>query len=185
MQDWQTLERPGFSGKNRNRKRQEWDQKYGQGKWRLAWLVGETYVDFLGACALYEDAYFHFLQENHDILYPFIKEASDVYDDEPSNVSSRFDYSRQETIRTHIQDIAIRRSLIRMGLWFHGNSLIRIREEKGTYPFSWILSPGRVPFHMHDLIHMPELKGWWGPGSVESFYQSNKFLQIKIADAIR
>ena len=43
---------------------------------------------------------------------------------------------------------------------------------------SWSKSPGRVPFHMPGVLLDPELEGWWQPGSVESFYQSNKVLQV-------
>jgi len=32
---------------------------------------------------------------------------------------------------------------------------------------------------MKELIKKPELTGWWKPGSIESFYQSNKILQVK------
>jgi hypothetical protein len=177
---WTTLERPGYLGKHRDERFREWDSKYGAGNWRLTWRIGEIYVDFLGACALYEDAYHHFLSTNPAIFNQLITEACEVYDDELSNVESGFDYTKQETARTHIQDIAIRRSVIRMGLWFRGKELIRIRQEKGTHPLSVTLSPGRVPFHRLDLISQPEPTGkWWYPGTVEAFYQSNRVLQIK------
>ena len=179
MEKWIAVERPGYLGKHRDEKFKEWDEKYGKGNWRLAWKAGETFVDFLGVCALYEDSYFEFLRNNPAILNQLITEASNVYDDEPSNVESGFDYAKQETKRTHIQDIAIRRSLIRMGFWFRGRELIRIRQEKGTHPLSVTLSPGRVSFYRPDFIERPELKGWWCPATVESFYQSNRFLQIK------
>jgi len=177
--EWTAIVRPGYLGRHRNEKYEEWNVKYGKGKWKVAWKVGDVFVDFLGACALYEDAYFHFLQNNPKIREQLINEACNVYDDEPSNVNSGFDYTAQETERTHIQDIAIRRSILRMGIWFKGKYLIRIRQEKGTHPLSITLSPGRVPFHKPELIEKPELTGWWYPGTIESFYQSNKFLQVK------
>ncbi len=93
-------------------------------------------------------------------------------------MNSGLDYTKQETKRTHIQDIAIRRSLIRLGKWFEGSELIRIRQEKGNHPLSMTLSPGRVPFHSPLLIIDPEIKGWWDSGTVESFYQSNRYLQV-------
>ncbi len=177
--EWATVGRPGYLGRHREEKYRKWEEKYGKGNWRLVWRAGETFVDFFGVCALYEDAYFEFLRNNPDILKQLIAEASNVYDDETSNIESGFDYTKQETPRTHIQDIAIRRSVIRMGLWFRGGELIRIRQEKGIHPLSIILSPGRVPFHRQDLIEKPELERWWYVGTIESFYQSNKFLQAK------
>jgi len=179
LEEWVTIERPHYLGKHRDEVFHEWDEKYGKGNWRLVWKVGETLVDFLGACALYEDAYFEFLRSHPEILNQLISEASNVYDDEPSNVESRFDYTKQETRLTHVQDIAIRRSLIRLGTWFHGKKLIRVRQEKGTHPLSVTLSPGRVPFHRKDLIMQPEILIWWHAGTVESFYQSNRLLQVR------
>lgn len=180
--EWIIVERPGYLGKHREERHQEWNEKYGKGNWRLVWKVGKIFVDFLGACALYEDAYMKFLRNNPKVLHTLINKASNVYDDAPSNVNSVFDYTKQESRRTHLQDIAIRRSLLRLGLWFMGKELIRIRQERGTHPLSMILSPGRVPFHRPDLIVQPEVIKWWHPGTVESFYQSNRFLQAKKAE---
>ncbi|MBY0372716.1 MAG: hypothetical protein K2Q23_01900, partial [Bryobacteraceae bacterium] len=154
---------------------------FGPENWRLVWKVGEAVTDFVGVCALYEDAYFNFMRTHPSIVERLIHEACDVYDDDESNVDSQFDYSKQETERTHIQDIAVRRCLLRMGRWFKGERLVQIRGSQGNSLLSELLSPGRVPFHRKDLICTPEKKGfWWKPGSVESFYQSNRVLQIKL-----
>ena len=177
--EWIKVGRPGYFGKYRDKRFQEWNEEYGEGNWRLVWKVGEIFVDFLGVCALYEDAYYEFLRSHPEILEHLIADGINVYDDEVSNVKSGFDYLKQETQRTHIQNIAIRRALIRMGLWFKGKELIRIRQEKGTHPLSITLSPGRVPFHKPELIQREEIKGWWNTETVESFYQSNRYLQIK------
>src|SRR3989344_7468943 len=145
MNMWITVERPGYLGKHRDGKHKEWDGKYGKGDWRLVWQWGEQTLDFLGACMIYEDAYFIFLKSRPEILGRLVGEASEVYDDELSNVESGLNYLTQETQRTHIQDIAIRRCVVRFGVWFHGGELIRIRQEQGNHELSMILSPGRVP----------------------------------------
>jgi len=182
-ENWKIVCRPSFLGKRRDQQFQEWTTKYGVKRWRLAWKVGEATTDFQGACAVYEDAYFEFLKTHPEALQRLITEARDVYDDAPSNVGSGLDYTVQETKRTHIQDIAIRRAVLRLGLWFKGTELIQIRQNRGTHPLSMTLSPGRVPFHRLDLIEKPELGGWWAPGTVEAFYQSNKVLQILDSNA--
>ncbi|KKQ35965.1 MAG: hypothetical protein US50_C0002G0025 [Candidatus Nomurabacteria bacterium GW2011_GWB1_37_5] len=177
--NWKTIEWPGYLGKHRDTKYKRWNNQYGQGNWRLAWKIGPIYVGFSEACALYEDAYFEFLKKEQVILKQLVAVASNVYDDSLTNVDSGFDYSKQETGRTHVQDIAIRRSLLRLGIWFEGKNLIQIRDSLGIHTLSMQLSPGRVPFHKLDLIIKPEIEPkWWKLGSVESFYQSNKFLQI-------
>ncbi|MBI4118231.1 MAG: hypothetical protein HY455_01680 [Parcubacteria group bacterium] len=173
------MQQPGYSGKRRDEIRQGWDKEYGPLNWRIAWQVNDIVTDFLGVCALYEDAYFKFLCRHQDVLATLVNQASEVYDDAPSNVLSGFNYLAQETNRTHIQDIAIRKCLVRMALQFRGKELIRIRDSRGTHPLSKTLSPGRIPFHVRRLIVTPELSGWWEKGSVESFYQSNKVLQVR------
>lgn len=174
---WETVERPGYFGASRDRRHADYNEKYGPNGWRLAWDIAGEYHELLAAVALYEDAYYEHLKANPDQLEQLTAEALDVYDDQLSNVYSRYDYSRQETERTHLQDIAIRRSVLRLGRRFQGNTLIQIRDSLGEHPLSMSLSPGHVPFHLPDLIVQPELEGWWDPGSVESFYQSNKYLQ--------
>jgi hypothetical protein len=108
-----------------------------------------------------------------------IREASEVYDTDLSNINSGFDYTAQEGPRTHIQDIAIRRVVRDEGLAFRGPAPVRIRQELGTHPLSMTLSPGRVPFHRPELIIQPQLTGWWHPDTVEAFWQSNKILMVK------
>lgn len=177
LSEWETIDRTGYLGSKRNDKRNECDQKYGKGNWRVVWKIRDVYVGEAGAYALYEDSYFEFLKKNPGVLKTLVSDASNVYDDSPSNVNCGLDYAVQETNRTHLQDIAIRRSLIRLGTWFNGNKLIQIRDKVGTHPLSMTLSPGKVPFHKPELIVKPELEGWWEKSSVESFYQSNKLLQ--------
>ncbi|MDP1719317.1 MAG: hypothetical protein Q8L24_02745 [bacterium] len=175
---WVNVDRPGYLGKHRDEKFKEWDTKYGKGNWRLGWVFGDTQLDFLGACRVYEDAYYEYLKQHPEIVDQLVAEASDVYDDELSNVGCGIKYLAQETKRTHVQDIAIRNCLVRMGRRFAGKELIRIRQEMGNHPLSMTLSPGRVPFHEPNMIIQPSAcPKWAAPGSVEDFYQSNRYLQ--------
>lgn len=187
MDAWRVIGRPGYLGRYRDARYAEWDAKYGQGNWRLAWKIGETFADYLGACALYEDAYFAFMTADPGTVATLVAEARDVFDDAPTNVGSRFDYRAQETGRTHVQDIAIRRCLLRMGIWFRGTELLQIRDRAGSHPLSMTLSPGKVPFHRPDLMETPpwdpearpQHERWYDLGSTEAFYQFNRFLQAK------
>jgi len=179
MDKWRMIDRPGYLGKHRDEKYADWDQKHGKGNWALWWSWGKHWIDSTGACLIYEMAYYHFLLMNRKILHQLVKEASNVYDDSETNVKSVFNYHVQETNRTHIQDIAIRNALLKLGVWFRGKELIQIRSNEGKHPLSVTLSPGRVPFHRPDLIVQPAITDWWLPGSVEDFYQSNKHLRVK------
>ncbi|HSX14562.1 MAG TPA: hypothetical protein VLE72_01460 [Candidatus Saccharimonadales bacterium] len=179
--NWHSIERPGYLGKHRDERHQEWTRLYRAANWRLAWQIGGHYFEIEAAIALYEDAYFNFMGSS-PVTEELIRVACDVYDDSPSNIKCGLSYFPQETNRTHLQDVAIRRALVRLGRWFEGEALIQIRDDRGEHPLSLTLSPGRVPFHRPDLMIQPELAGWWQPGSVESFYQSNRWLQVKTSN---
>jgi hypothetical protein len=184
MEQWLRIGQPGYFGARRDAALAEYDRFYGIGNWRLAWKIGPLMVDRVAACALYEDAYFAFMTARPLIVAQLIEEASDVYDDAPTNVASRFDYAAQETNRTHVQDIAIRRVLLRIGLWFKGAAPIQIRHHNGPHELSRLLSPGNVPFHRPGLLEPPYVRSkrelWYAVGSVEDFYQRNKYLQAKV-----
>lgn len=170
--------RPGYLGSRRDAQHAAWDAEHGPDGWRLAWTVNGHWFSREQMTMLYEDAYHAFLVAHPAVLDELTAAARDVYDDALTNVASGLDYGAQETSRTHVQDIAIRRAVSRLGRVFAGSQLIQIRDNLGDHPLSMTLSPGQVPFHLPELLHRPELGGWWLPGSVESFYQSNKVLLI-------
>lgn len=170
--------RPGYLGSRRDAVQRDWDAEHGLGGWALAWRVQGMWYDRARMSMLYEDAYVHFLLDRPQLLDELLSAASDVYDDDLSNLASGLDYTAQETGRTHVQDIAIRRAVVRLGRVFEGASPVQIRDALGEHPLSMPLSPGQVPFHRPDWIEAPELTGWWEPGSVEAFYQSNKWLLV-------
>lgn len=179
---WIDLERPGYFGARRDARHRELDERHGPANWRLSWRFGARQLTFEEVCLVYEDAYYAFLRTHSEVLDQLCRDARDVYDDACSNVSSGLDYLAQETGRTHVQDIAIRRCLRRLGRRFTGGNLVQIRSTLGTHPLSVTLSPGHVPFHRPELIGAPQLEGWWEPNSVEAFYQSNKWIQVRPED---
>jgi hypothetical protein len=175
----------GYVGSRRNELWAERDSKYGKGNWRSVWLVEGDYLEYEEVCRLYEDAYFEYFKKRLELLEYLLEAASDVYDDDPSNVESGLDYSRQGSVRTHIQDIAIRNCVKRLGREFRGQTLLQIRDREGEHPLSLALSPGQVPFHKPELLSDPDnlreirSKAWWLPLSVEDFYQRAKRLAIR------
>jgi hypothetical protein len=175
---WESVERPGYFGARREVRYREFGEQFGPDKWRIVWYIGQRIGAFSEAVMLYEDAYFVWFAAHPDLAEWLVREASEVYDDAPSNIASGLDYAAQETQCTHIQDIAIRRCLARMGMVFAGPAPLRIRDRLSEHELGLLLSPGRVPFHRPEWICQPELEGWWSRGSVEAFYQSNKYLQV-------
>jgi hypothetical protein len=190
-QDWVKWLRPGYFGRRRDEKVALYNQRYGVDGWKLAWVVNypedweaygpgtEVWFDFNYACrAFYEESYYQYLASRKDDL-DFITSFGECYDNAKTNVESQLDYTKQEAFSTHIQDIAIRNVLNRLDLKFKGpaDKLMQIRSSDSD---GFKFGPGNVPFVAPKLIAQPSIAPQWAnPGSVEDFWQSNKWILIK------
>ena len=176
---WRRVERPGYFGRRRDQIVLGYDTKYGAGQWRLVWIVdgGATHT-FEDACKyFYEESYYLYLKDRPDDV-DFICEFTECMDNSPTNVHSGLDYTAQEAYSTHIQDIAVRNVLARLGRSFTGKrtELLVIRSADSA---GFRFGPGNVPFYAPSAIMQPsKCPSWANRGSVEDFWQSNKWLQI-------
>lgn len=178
---WKSVERPGYFGKSRDEIFRQYNERFGEGKWRLMWFFGGITIPFkdnllIDVCSIYEDAYFIDSFRKEGLWTELCSKAKNVYDIEEKDIESGFDYRIQSGPATHIQDISIRRVVFRRGWGFKGNDLMQIRGSNNY--FSKNLNPGKVIFHLLDKIIQPHLEGWWDKNSAEDFYQSNKILQV-------
>lgn len=168
--------RPGPFGWNRPAIERLLNEWFGPDGWELVHLVEGRPLSKEEALGLYEEAYYVYFRDHPEELEELIRSASDVYDTALSNRDSGTDYARQETAAEHLQDIAIRRVIQRLGRRFQGPEPLRIRGPRSA-GFRW--NPGKVPFHRPELILQPALSGWWEPGSIEDFYQSSRRLVLR------
>lgn len=178
---WMSIGRPNYFGRRRDEKVAKLNKNYGEGNWRLVWECGtEEPKEFLEACkAYYEESYFTWLSPQPDLV-DWICTFRECIDNSMSNIDSGLDYSIQEETATHIQDIAVRNVLVRLGRDFSEHPNARILEIRGAMSNGNVLGPGNVPFLAQPLIITPYLTPTWAKdGSVECFWQSNKILQIK------
>lgn len=173
---WKVVARPGQFGRKRDALVAGWNAEYGEGNWKVAYELNGHLFSRDVVLMLYEDAYVEYLRSHPDVLDWLCSTASDVYDNAPSNVASGFDYRAQEASSNHVQDIALRRALVRLGRWFEGDHPVEVRGRRSE---GGHLSPGKLPFHRPEWIHQPAQKGWWQPGSIEDFYQSNKVIVVR------
>ena len=171
----------GYFGAKRPDIEQKLNSWFGSDGWMVKHLIGGQFVSEEAALQHYEDGYFIYFRDNPDILEALLESASDVYDTAPSNIESGTDYNIQETPNAgrHLQDIAIRRAMGRLGREFRGRELMQIRGKKTK---GYHLNPGFIPFHKPELITIA-IKGWWSPGSIEAFLQGTKV--IVLADKVK
>jgi len=181
---WRNVERPGYFGRRRDLRVAQFDAQYGAGNWRLAWIVSafgdnpSVTLSFVQACkAVYEESYYQYLKNRPDDV-DFICEFTECIDNAPTNVHSGLDYTIQEAFSTHIQDIAVRNVLAKLGRTFTGKrtELLVIRSaDSNGYKFG----PGNIPLYRPEIITRPSLcPAWANKGSTEDFWQSNKWLQV-------
>lgn len=178
---WTPVLRPGYFGRNRDKIVKGYNDHYGVNNWELRWRSrgNPEGMTFVMACYwYYQQSYLKWFREHPEEL-DYVCSFGECIDNALTNIDSGCDYSIQEAYSTHIQDIAVR-SVLRMNRrWFTGASdhIIVIRaasEYGGRY------SPGRIPFFEPALIEQPELKpSWANSESVESFWQSNKWLYVR------
>lgn len=182
MPEWKTIGRPGFFGRRKAQKVADLNRLHGVDNWRLVWHLSgreEGAREFLTACKdFYEESYWLWFQERPEEV-DRVCSYGECIDNAPTNVASGIDYSVQEASSTHIQDIAVRNVLARLGRRFEGPSdrilVIRSRDSDG-----YVYGPGNIPFMAPNLIEQPsKCPAWANTGSVEDFWQSNKFLQIR------
>jgi len=194
---WRNVDRPGYFGKRRDTITAGYDSTYGTGNWRLVWVAPgylpganarttgvaarapDVALEFADACKVfYEESYVRYLQDRPDDL-DFICEFAECIDNSPTNVHSGLDYTAQEASSTHIQDIAVRNVLAKLGRQFTGKRtellIIRSADSNG-----FRFGPGNVPFYRPEMITQPSRCPQWArKGSTEEFWQSNKWLQVR------
>ncbi|MEK6857884.1 MAG: non-canonical purine NTP pyrophosphatase, partial [Nanoarchaeota archaeon] len=178
MTNFITVGRPSYFGSRKEEILNNYDKVYGKDNWQIVHHVNGKSLELHKALQFYEDAYFEHFKSHRDDLDWIANNYENVYDNNVSNVNSGLFYAVQENNSNHFQDITIRRVLMRNGVWFNGKGLLEIRTNSPGNKWS----PSNIQFHQPELIQQPELKGWWNPGSIESWYQSNKYLEVKDYD---
>ncbi len=177
---YRKIRRPGFFGRRRDEIVRGLNAEFGTGKWTLVWDDGVMGpLEFADACKYYyEQSYMQWLEWRVEDL-DFISSYGNCIDNATTNVQSGLDYTKQEAFSTHIQDIAIRNVLHNMGIAWRGpaDSLLVIRSADSE---GYRYGPGNIPFMRPDLISVPsKCPRWANAGSVEDFWQSNKWLAVR------
>lgn len=177
------VDRVGYLGGKREQFVQRMNKLYGEGNWTLGYIADGKPLDRDQALELYQKSYEAFFRANPDYTQRMLREAKDVYDTNVSNVASGVNWHAQEDSRSHLQDIAVRRAVKELGLAFQGDKLLQIRGLDSDLPE---LNPGRVPFISREIILTPPefTADWVEEGSVEDFWQNNKFLFVKANTAV-
>ena len=177
---WETVGPLTHLGTSRDQIFASFDSKYGQGNWRQAWQTGSDIFASFDEVIVnhYEASYRDYFRKDSAAIQYLVDEAAEVYDNHPSNITSGYDYWRQENAENHFQDIAVRNILRQLACSFKGNKLIQVRNISPD-PVGQKLSPWFLPFHSPSLI-LPgrPSDARYSAGSAEDFYRNNRVLQI-------
>jgi hypothetical protein len=173
--NWVNASRIGYFGNMKSRIDDFLTGLHGKA-WRVTHLVDGKPISEEESLRLYEDSYVNFLKNNSKVLDWLVNHASDVYDNSKTNMDSGTDYKQQESTSIHLQDIAVRKAVSRLGYEFKGNDPVEIR---GAGSEGYVLNPGRIPFIDISKIMVPNRSSWYRNDSLEGFWQENKVLQLK------
>jgi hypothetical protein len=178
--DWRTTDEKVYPlGKKRGEAIKKLNQKYGYLTWRFAWQIHfNRCVPFRVAVGLYEKSYEEHLRANQDKVQYLVENASDVFDNDESNIVSGFNYFIQGKKLTHLQDIAIRRVMRTMQQRFSGGRLIRVRKSRNADAIGRSLSPKYVPFCDPELVQGFDHSNGHSVPSIEDFWQNNRVVQF-------
>ncbi len=172
---WVPVSRPGYLGLRRNQVNMELNALYGINKWDYGWrYFGEYYHFYDAFYLLFYGSYTRFFTRNSHELAD-LEAYDEVVCHGPTDIYSGFDPLRQQGRETHLADIAIRHVMKSRGLHFHDTEAKNVLYVTPGHKFH----PGQIPFFVPDQI----LKGALAPdtskpGSVDDFWQSNKFVMV-------
>lgn len=188
-QGWLTVGRPSYLGKNKDEQVENWNNTFGEGKWRLAWqLTGGEVLGFHDIFQLYVDSYAQYFRLHLNEAFLLTENFAYTYDKDLISKAESFNpYTLyfQPGRPNQFHHVALNQALeFRLYLEFKGDTPLQVREGKpgtdpNTWPEGWRWSPGRIPASNPELIPQHENSSWWQPGSIEDLYQSAKILQIK------
>jgi len=154
----------GDLGKNRDQFITKVQKTAGKGNWFWAFRANKRLYSWEWGLQLYEDAYWHYLRSNVKKLKEIIA-YNDVYVYNRHETESVLDYKIQKHYQDHYEDIAIRRCLIRFGVWFTGKELLSIKDS----PFD----DAKISFHLPHLINKPD-----ATNSIRSWLNTNRMIVI-------
>lgn len=187
---WVITERPGFLGKDREKKEKEWNEKYGEGNWRLVWATADgqvlSYEDIMEE---YINGYVEYFKQNPSEAKYLTENFSFAYDKDLITKKEAFDlYAlyQKPGKANQFHHVALNIALEnKLDMSFKGNEPIKVRMGKPSvpveeWPLGWKWSPGNIPSTQPENI--PDVifdNSWWEKDSIEDFYQSCKALQVK------
>jgi len=128
----------------------------GKGNWFWAFQVGKKLYSWELGMQLYEDAYWLHLRKNISHVKKLVH-GFNCFVNTRHDIEAGLDYKAQKKGRDakpHYADIALRRCLVRLGVWFGGKEMVEIPGSE--------LDPKNVAFHLPHLVASPDknVKSW-------------------------
>ena len=156
-------------GKDRDKFCWQMDKKYGPKNWLWVFRVGKKLYSFDFGMQIYEDAYYQFFRNNVSKLKMLAENYYDVCMIDKDDLESGLDYHKQTQKWDHFADIAIRRSFVRLGVWFKGEKdLFKIVGSE--------YNDGSVPFHLPHLLYRSD-----PAQSAKAWIVSNRMIAVATA----
>lgn len=141
------------------------NKQVGKGNWYWCFKAGKRLYSWQWGMQLYEDAYYKFISSDISLVKELVS-YSNVFEINRHDVDSKADYKHQQHSADHVQDIAIRRCLIRLGVWFKGREILDLNSSKFNH--------SKITFHLPHLINDKKSK------TIQSWLDNNRMIVIAI-----
>jgi hypothetical protein len=142
----------GDLGKNRYKFLKLLNTKVGKGNWWWGFRTDKNLYSWQLGMQFYEDAYWSFFRKNISALKETVS-YDNVFVLTGNDIEAGLDYNKQVDRTEHLEDIAVRRSLRRLGVWFKGENLYKI--ERNSF-----LCSKNIDFHLPHLLKTGEKTIW-------------------------
>lgn len=129
------------------------EKTVGKNNWSWTFKIGNNFYSYPIGMQIYEDAFWHFLYKNVDLLKDLVSSYENLYHVSYEDFESSLDYNKQKNKSDHFDDIAIRRCVARFGLKFSGNKILDINGSA--------YSETKVPFHLPYKSKNQTVKSWF------------------------
>lgn len=186
---WMVVEKPGYQGGKKDDQTKQWNEQYGESRWRLRWILADgrecSYDEIFWT--VYVPGYVrHFLSHSEEARF-ITKNFSYGYDLDFIPKQLAFDHRAlydKPGVVNQFHHVAFNMALeFYLGYPFQGLEPLQVRQGKRGVPEperprGWRWGPGRIVAVRRDLIPQSDLAGWWGPDTIEDLYQKAKVLQV-------
>ena len=194
------VERPGYQGPRRDADYKRWDETYGKGNWRLAWIdnQGTEYTIEDIVFKVYAEGYAEHFRKHPEELEWVLVNYGYAYDFDIIPKEKAWDLYhlyQKPGVENQFHHVAFNYAITDiLKKVYKGTKPLHVRpaepgQPESSWPEGWKWHPGRVMLTSYYQSLLPETEltdktqqkanEWYSKNSIEHFYQASKALLVQ------